>query len=217
MVLVGLGMDLSAQRIVAYLAERGIDISLVTFHGYSHAESMLLAKHEQTVEESLPGHHSPSLNELNRRAIEYEVEQVWKDARKALDRSNRVRYTKSGITYQQRRITLPDGSSVRGSHSIAIGEPKRIRITFYPAAVELCGEQFEALKKEIKFEAEKPPNAPATQNSPDQWYCSLDEASWNLGKGRLIEFVKHLESVWRDHEHLYSDGTEETNGNTSDT
>ena len=33
MMLVGLGIDASARRMVAYLAERGVDIELLTFHG----------------------------------------------------------------------------------------------------------------------------------------------------------------------------------------
>ena len=206
MVLVGLGMDLSAHRIVAYLAEKDIDISLLTFHGYLHGESMLLAKQVQTAE----GPHAPRLNQpsasdLNRKASEYGVAEVWQDARTSLDYSNRTYYTKSGITYLQRTITLPDDVRVRGSHSVAIDESGKIRVTFYPAAVDLGGERFDALKKEIPFKAENPPNAPATRKAPKQWSCSLDEGSWQKGKARLIEFVRYLEDVWRDHEHLASD------------
>ena len=44
MVLVGLGLDASAHRMVSYLADSGIDIRLVTFHGYMHDDGMLLAR-----------------------------------------------------------------------------------------------------------------------------------------------------------------------------
>ncbi len=60
---------------------------------------------------------------------------------------------------------------VTGSHSVTIGEPGEIRITFYPAAVDLCHKEFEQLKRAIPFEAEKPPNAPATRRAPSQWCC----------------------------------------------
>ena len=43
MVLVGLGLDASAHRMVSYLADRAIDIRLVTFHGYVNDQEMLLA------------------------------------------------------------------------------------------------------------------------------------------------------------------------------
>ena len=64
------------------------------------------------------------------------------------------------------RSRCPDDVRVRGSHSVAIDESGRIRITFYPAAVDLGGEHFDALKKVMPFKAEKPPNAPATSKAP---------------------------------------------------
>ena len=120
----------------------------------------------------------------------------------------RLRYTKSGITHLHRTITLPDDVRVRGSHSVTIDEPGKIRITFYPAAVDLCHERFEKLKDAIPFEAEKPPNAPATRRAPNQWYCRLDEGSWHNGRARLIDFVRDVEDAWRKHDDPVSDEPE---------
>ena len=209
MVLVGLGMDVSAHRMVAYLAERGIDIRLLTFHGYMYGDSMLLARQVRTAEDPFtPPRSGPSAGDLNRKANEFGVAEVWQDAKASLDCSIRTYFTKSGITYLQRTITLPDEIPVRASHSVAIDEPDTIRITFYPAAVDICQEQFEELKNSIPFEAEKPPNAPATRHAPNQWYCRLDEGSWHEGKARLIEFVRHVEDAWCKHESLVSDEPE---------
>ena len=211
MVLVGLGMDMSAHRMVAYLAESGIDIRLLTFHGYMHGDSMLLARQVRTAEDpQKPPRAGPSSSDLNRKASEYGVAEVWQDAKASLDYSIRTYYTKSGITYLQRTITLPDDVRVRGSHSVAIDEPGKIRITFYPAAVDLCHEHFEKLKDAIPFEAEKPPNAPATRRAPNQWYCRLDEGSWHKGKARFVEFVRYVEDAWRKREPLVSDEAEES-------
>ena len=211
MVLVGLGMDMSAQRVVAYLAERGIEIGLLTFHGYEYGDSMLLARQVRTAEEphTLP-RARPTADRLNRNASEYGVLETWKDAKASLDYSVETYYTKFGITYCQRPIALPDKVRARGSHSITIHEPGTIRITFYPAALDLCQERFEKLKNTIPFEAEKPPNAPATRRAPNQWYCRLDESSWHEGKARLIEFVRNVEEVWREHESMFTDEVEET-------
>ena len=206
MVLVGLGMDKSAHRMVAYLAERGIDIRLLTFHGYMQGDSMLLARQVRTVEDPrTPPRARPTASDLNRKASEYGVLEIWKDAKASLDYSFETYYTKSGITYCQRPITLPDEVRVRGSHSVAIDEPDTIRITLYPAAVDLGRERFEILKGAIPFEAEKPPNAPATRSAPNQWYCCLDESSWHETKARLIEFVRHVEDAWRKYEREVSD------------
>ena len=209
MVLVGLGIDISAHRTVAYLAERGIDIRLLTFHGYVHGDGMLLARQVRTADDSPSSSTArPRARDLNRKASDHDVAGVWQDAKASLDYSVRTYYTKSGITYLQRTITLPDDVRVRGSHSVTIDEPGKIRITFYPAAVDLCLERFEKLKDAIPFEAEKPPNAPATHRAPNQWYCRLDEGSWHKGRARLIEFVRDVEDAWRKHKHLESDEPE---------
>ena len=206
MVLVGLGMDTSAHRMVAYLAERDIEIRLVTFHGYLHGDSMLLARQVRTAEDShtLP-RARPRASDLNRKATEYGVEEIWQDAKTSLDRSIRTYYTKSGITFLQRTITLPDDVRVRGSHSVAIEEPGKIRVTLFPAAVDLCHERFEGLRNAIPLESERPPNAPATRRAPNQWYCRLDEESWQENKACLVEFVRQVEDAWRKREPVISE------------
>ena len=172
MVLVGLGLDASAHRMVSYLADRAIDIRLLTFHGYVTDQEMLLARQVRAADDTRTSSASPPrASDLKRKATEHGVAEIWQDARESLDYSARTYYTKAGITYLQRTTTLPDGVRVRGSHSVTIGEPGGIRITFHPAAVDLCHKEFERLRDAIPFEAEKPPNAPATRRAPDQWYC----------------------------------------------
>ena len=206
MVLVGLGLDVSAHRMVVYLADRGIDIRLLTFHGYVHRDGILLARQVRAADDPRKSSASPPrARDLNRKAIEHGVADLWRDARVSLDYSVRTYYTKSGITYLQRTTTLPDEVRVRGSHSVTIDEPGTIRITFYPAAVDLCLEDFEQLKDAIPFEAEKPPNAPATRRAPNQWYCRLDERSWQRGRARLIDFVRAVEDAWRERERRVAD------------
>ncbi len=206
MVLVGLGLDVSAHRMVSYLADRGVDIRLVTLHGYVHGGGMLLAKQARATDDPRPSPVGPPrAPDLNRKAIEHGVADIWKDARQSLDYSVRTYYTKFGITYLQRNTTLPEDVGVRGSHSVTIDEPGTIRVTFYPAAVDLCHEEFEQLKDEIPFEAEKPPNAPATRRAPNQWYCRLDEQAWQNSRADLIEFARAVEDAWRAHERMVAD------------
>ena len=214
MVLVGLGADANARRMVDYLAERGVDIGIVTFHGYAHGDAMLLARQVQTEDDPPSRSHSRVSNqkaveqEVHRKADEYEVAEVWQDAMKSLDYSVRSYYTKSGITYLQRTIILPDDVPVRASHSVTIDGPGKIRITFYPGAVDLCHEPFEKLKNAIPFESEPPPNTFATRRAPNQWFCRLDEESWRNHRECLIDFVRAVEDAWRKHEHSMSEETE---------
>jgi len=205
MVLVGLGLDASAHRGV-----------LPGGQGHRHPAGdlpWLRSRPGDAVGQAGTGRDDtrtssagpPSARDLNRKATERGAAAIRQDARESLDYSVRTYYTKSGITYLQRTTTLPDGVRVRGSHSVTIGEPGEIRITFYPVAVDLCHEEFDQLKNAIPFEAEKPPNAPATRRAPNQWYCRLDEQSWQGGRARLIAFVRAVEDAWREHEPKVAD------------
>ncbi len=211
MVLVGLGIDASADRMVEYLAARNIDIRLLTFHGYTLGTGLLLARQVRTTADARPSTDGrPSASTLNRKATEFGVADIWQDAQKSLDYGTGKYYTQSGITFQQRTITLPDKVRARGSHSISIDRPEMVRITFYPAAVDLGWKRLKELKKVIPFKEEKPPNAPATRRAPKQWYCHLDEDSWNSGKAHLVEFVGHIDDAWRAREHTVSEEAEES-------
>ncbi|MCY3676531.1 MAG: hypothetical protein OXH66_02910 [Gemmatimonadetes bacterium] len=176
MVLVGLGLDASAHQMVSQLAERAIDIRLVTFHGYVHDQEMLLAMQVRAADDTRTASAGPpTASDLKRKATERGVAATRQDARESLDCSVRTYYTKAGITCLQRTTTLPDGVRVRGSHSVTIGEPGEIRITFYPAAVDRCHEEFEQLRDAIPFEGGKRLDAPAARRAPDRWYCGWGE------------------------------------------
>ncbi len=192
---------------VPYLADRAIEIRLVTFHGYVNDQEMLLARQVRAADDTRSSSAGPpSASDLKRKATEHGVAAIWQDARESLDYSVRTYCTKAGITYLQRTTTLPDGVRVRGSHCVTIGEAGGIRITFYPSAVVLCHEEFEQVGDAVSFEGGEPPNALGTRRAPNQWYCRLDEQSWQRGRARLIEFVRAVEDAWREHERKVVDG-----------
>ncbi len=198
MMLVGLGADANARRMVDYLAEQGIDIGITAFHAYARGDGLLLARQVQTsndsasVSRSRVSKQKADKQEVDRKVKEYEVANLWRDATKELDYSVQSYYTKSGITYCQRTIILPDNAHIRASHFITIEEHGKVRITFSPGTVHLCYEDFEQLKEAIRFEKASPHPAPATQRVQNQWFCNLDEESWQNHKERLIEFVQTM-------------------------
>ena len=204
MMLVGLGADANTHQMVEYLAERGIDIGIVTFHGYAHDDAMLLARQVQTPDKPTGGSRNNTRNqrdlkkEVHDKADKYGIANLWREAITSLDYRVGSYYTKSGITYKQRRIILPDDVPVRASHSITLDEPGKIRIKFYPGTVDLCHKPFENLKDAIPFDSEPPPNGWATQRVRKQWFCRLDEESWQKHKERLIEFVQTMEKAFAD-------------------
>ena len=196
MVLVGLGADPRAHAMVEFLAERGVDIALVTFHGYQYGEKRLLARQ---VEGSFKGRDVVSgrrqtdvelRQALAERAMELGIDGLWQDAVKALSIASNGSVTKSGITFYLPKITLPDGVRVRGSHSVVIDQTGRIRVTFYPAAVHVCLNKFQEKQATIPFATEKPPNAPPTKRVSEQWYCVLDKDGWKNHKEVLIALAR---------------------------
>ena len=132
MVLVGLGADERAKRMVEYMADSEMDISLLTFHGFQDGENVLLARQvEVEIEHQDPSTGRTNAGERYRRLQkgiqEYgeEFEKFWNEVRESLnsiDATAEIRTT--GITYNYPRIEIdnPDSWAVgfRASHSIRL-------------------------------------------------------------------------------------------------
>ena len=204
MVLVGLGADARAHRMVEFLAESGVDISLLTFHGYQFGDKLLLARRiERSVDaRDVSARTRQSDAERRRvlaeRAADLEMEDLWEDAVKALDIATYSLATKVGITFHQPRITLPDEVNVVGSHSVNIEQRGVVRVTFYPGSVHVCLERFQEMKTAIPFQFEKPPNAPTTKLVSEQWFCLLDKKKWEVHKKALVTLARDVQDAWRE-------------------
>ena len=201
-VLVGLGSNARAQRMVEFLAASGVDISLLTFQGYLSGDKLLLAKQvEQRVEAStavsVRRHLQEHLHKLRARARELGFEVLWRDVVDTLTAGSAPEPTKYGVTFYQPMITLPDNVNVKGSHSVVIDPQGRIRVTFYPGAVHICLEDFRDLERKIPFNLEKPRNAPTTKLVADQWYCWLDQHDWELHKETLSTLTGMMHDEWQ--------------------
>ncbi len=204
MMLVGLGADEHARRMIDYLAERDIDIGIATFHGYAHGDAILLARQVQTSDDQTSNNgrrgstQKDCKQEVLRKAAEYGVTNLLQNAEKALNYCVRSYYTKSGITYCQRTIILPENVHVRASHFITLNEYGKVQIIFPPGTVDLCYEHFEQLKNAIPFETKPAIHVYATERVREQWFCRLDEESWQKHKQDLIEFVQTMEKAFAD-------------------
>ena len=208
MVLVGLGADTRAQRMVDYLARRNVDITLLTFHGFTHAGKTLLARQTEGGEEV----HEPgpvrrvSQDELHNlhaeRAKEGGIGDLWQKAVSTLSIPFNSTATKSGITFWLPPITLQRSDSgktvsVRASHSVAVDRDEKIRVTFYPAAVGLCQQAFEDRKNAVDFHSEPPSHAPETAQMKEQWYCQLGKNEWKEHKETLIALARDVHRAWQ--------------------
>ena len=209
MILVGLGVDDKAQRMVEFLQENGINIHLLTFHGFLHNGKTFLVKQLEGSDVSNidgpPGGRRPRMsreenrNRLLNLANEYRVEH-WQDAVQSLHYARRESYTQYGVTFRNRRILLPENAPARGSHSVVIDQDNRgkIRITFYPASVDLLWDEFHEIGNNLPFKFEDPRNAYPTARVRQQWYCVLDAREWQLHKEELRTLAEALQRRWEE-------------------
>lgn len=210
-VLVGLGADASARRMVEWLAAKDVEIDLLTFAGYRCGDRMLLARQledgdaarRQEKRRQEAGRRAEirlnRQNAIDTKVDEHGMRDWWREAVGILERDFRLAYRANfGITfYRQRARTLSTGVGAKGSHIIEIAEPGVIRIVFLPAAVDLCLDEFEELKPVIPFDLEPPPHAPTTERVAEQWFCRLDEGQWREHKGSIESLVRVVGEGWR--------------------
>ena len=206
-VLVGLGADESARRMADWLATKGADIDLLTFMGYRCGDRMLLARQLESGDEARKQEkqgQNASGRAANRDAIdvkiyEYGMRDWWLDAISVLEWNSNPRYrAKLGITFKKhRKRTLSTGTRASGSHKIEIVERGVARIIFFPAAVDLCVDEFERLREVIPFDLEAPRNAPDTEQVSQQWCCRLDERRWQEHRDRIAGLVRMVDERWR--------------------
>ena len=195
-----------------WLAAKRVDIDLLTFLGYRHADRMLLArqlkggdearkqeKNEQNASRRREMTRASRRDAIDVKIHEYGMRDWWLDAISVLEWNSKPRYrAKLGITfYKHRKRTLSTGARAAGSHKIEIVEPGVARAIFFPAAVDLCLDKFERLRQVIPFDLESPGNAPVTEQVSQQWCCRLDESRWQEHRDRIAELVRMVDERWR--------------------
>ena len=205
MMLVGLGADKNATRMVDFLTKRSVDISLLTFHGYSHAGKILLAKQvqvEPTLIGRIPSDRKERSAERERKLIERAealgirdfFEEVVEPFRPL---ARKLNPRKHGYAFYQQKIRL-EGREFNGSYAVLFTEDRKIRITFYPVSIHLCEAEFSSAKESIPFVYERPPNAPQTKEVEEQWYCLLDKQEWEKYKATLRGLAAAVSEAWNE-------------------
>jgi len=211
-VLVGLGADEPAKRMAGWLAVKGVAIDLLTFLGYRSGNRMFLARQLESGDGAPEGKKRDQ--DVSRNAMKQEQ---WREAlNKEIDRHrmrdwwdsvllvlarNFKQDPKAGLAitfHTGKKLTLAGGIVANATHKIRIAGPGKVEILFFPAAVDLCLQEFEKLKRAIPFECEPPSNAPPTELVTEQWGCRLDEGGWTEHKERIAELVRLVDERWRE-------------------
>ncbi len=154
MVLVGLGVDDTTERMVRFLAENSnMDITLLTFHGFRYDGKTILAKRVEVDSTKVvsPRLKKPSLRKHERRkrlldlAESLGVSGTFSEVRDLfLNSPNRFSET---VRTDSSNLTLR-----RVWYARIIPESGRVRLFFYPWTIALCPEAFESAKTEIRHE-----------------------------------------------------------------
>ena len=214
MMLVGLGADARATRMVDFLA-RGVDISLLTFHGYEHEGKTFLAKQvrvepeaDEAVRRSRAGKESgEERRRRHRRAIDELVENhgvrdMFDEAVKRfleLDNRYKQRTRENRYVFRAgRSLRLPEHEKgFKYPLSLGITRNGEMRVTFFPISVHLCEQKFREVAQSIPFKHELPPkNTPRTNNVSEQWYCVLNPEEWNTHKETLFDLAEDVSKAW---------------------
>ena len=158
MFLVGLGVDGTTERMVKYLANGDIDISLLTFHAFLYNNKILLAKQVEIAGDIGSGPRSPRPSrserekQLDDRARSSGIYHSYTSVREMF-RENWPGSGERPISLGM-NITLPSRESGRRRRRYARVDPLArsggtVRIVFYPRAANLCRDEFALLIKEL--------------------------------------------------------------------
>ena len=192
MFLVGLGVDERAERMVDFLANNnGMDISLITFHGFVYGGKTLFAKQvhvEGAVGSgSRSGRRYVSVAErrarLDERVKESGVTELFGAVREMFGENwpgCRTRPGALGLSVKLQR---------RSYTRIGVGENGEVRIVFYPRAKALCPDEFKQPVEAIPH-ATWPPDRDPLGDADAEIHFRVTAGDWETHKETLTKLAR---------------------------
>ena len=200
--LVGLGADDRTERMVTFLADNsGMDISLLTFHGFTHQGKTLLAKqvHVEGVADSKPQparrrkSQAEHRAQLERRIEESGVRELF-DAATRMFRDNWPQSgTRIGAYGLEIFLTRP-GARGRPRYARLGAVSGMVQIMFYPAAKALCLNEFRRPVAEIQYITWPESRDPLDPNTEIKFQLTAKE--WETHKETLTSLTKAVYAAW---------------------
>ena len=201
--LVGLGADDRTERMVSFLAiNSGMDISLLTFHGFTHQGATLLAS-QVRVEGVADSEPRPARRYVSRaerwarlegRIEEAGVRELF-DAATRMFRENwpesRTRIGKWGLSFFMRR----PGSRGGPSYARIWAFSRTVEIVFFPTAKALCLDKFRRPVKEIPYKT-WPAHGDPLEDGRVEIKFQLTAAEWETHKETLASLTKAVYAAW---------------------
>ena len=188
MVLVGLGADEKTKRMVSFLSESDLDISLTTFHGFKRGSEIFLSKQVEVSSATPPPRPSKRINleKLKANVKKFSVENYYYDVSSFFRNQFPAAYewpNPGGFSYGLPELTETGNLSNRVYAALYIHEnkPGAIQIYFHKRAVDAAPNEFDNFSNAISTQVNK-----KNDESWDLWIRSSD--NWN-------ELKKHLETL----------------------
>ena len=213
MFLVGLGVDTATERMVKFLAENsGMDISLLTFHGFNCDGKTILAKQVevQGVEDvdidtkktrRRRRTNAELLASIDERVDEHGIRNLF-DSVRDLFRDNWAssdeRPHALGFNVQLPGRT-PTGRRTRHAYARIDPENGRARLVFYPRSVELCEDAFRQPIEEVPY-VTWPRDRKALEDANTEVQFLLTLGEWEIHNEKLTALAQSLYEAWQNRE-----------------
>ena len=206
MFLVGLGAEDRTERMVRFLAENSnMDISLLTFHGFDYDGKTILAKQVEVEAVAEPDRRptrryvsvSEKKAQLERRIGESAVRELFVLVRTMVRENwSELREVPAvyGLSLRLPNLTGPGGPT---AYARIDPENERVRLVFYPRAIELCLDEFSQTAIDIPYETWPKNKNPLTDPNTEIQFL-LTEENWERHKESLTPLVQSIHAAWRD-------------------
>lgn len=156
-ILVGLGVDERAKRMVAFLSDCDLDISLITFHGFQNGDETLLARQvdisPKTTSKSVKSTKIDNLNKLNsllnNLSCQDEYNSLATLLKSSLSSSVYQWPNPAGYSYYLPETTVNGTPTNRSYIALYVNEKQKgkIQVFLQPRAVDSLGEEFIKISK----------------------------------------------------------------------
>ena len=209
MALVGLGVDEPTNRMVRFLATNGVDITLLTFHGYAYDGKTLLARQVRVEpdmhRESAPGRRSSQSERLEqlKSRIREQTEQ-WEEGHALWNVVHEMfregfchpveGTSRRNTDWAKYRLNLHIRRGGRGAYAAVqlIPWDRRLEVIFFPKSVALRLDEFTQLRQEIPF-CTWPQNSPEKDAGVIEVKFLLDSlAEWEQHKEKLTNVTQSV-------------------------
>lgn len=198
MVLIGLGVDDRARRIVDYLADKGIDIQLLTFHAFSKGGEVFIARQVETKAPARPPSSAAPTKEDNQRHLRQLAEEMkcWdllESAARFIDeRLPAYKWPgKSAYSFSLQDRTAGGRPSLRAYVTLYVHRKQKgfVSLTLTERAIAAAGEGLTRFRDAV-------PYAVAPQDKTIPFQVDIDSRRWAEVQEHVDELLRQIHHGW---------------------